>query len=206
MEACFYEKPKDGLTTRTAQRLYGTILENSVTRLEKFSACAYAHFLSYGLNLREREEYTSGNRSGNIFHSAIEHFAKKLEAEGYTWTTLPEGRREELIEESVEESIVDYGNTILYSSARNEYIIKRLKRMMRRTVWALTKQLEKGDFMPGGYEISFGGASGLSTSDIALDGHGRMRLRGKIEGVDICEDEDNVYVKVIDYKTGAKSV
>ena len=103
-----------------------------------------------------------------------------------------------------EESIVDYGNTILYSSARNEYIIKRLKRMMRRTVWALTKQLEKGDFMPGGYEISFGGASGLSTSDIALDGHGRMRLRGKIDRVDICEDEDNVYVKVIDYKTGRK--
>ena len=59
--------------------------------------------------------------------------------------------------------------------------------------------------MPGGYEISFGGASGLSTSDIALDGHGRMRLRGKIDRVDICEDEDNVYVKVIDYKTGAKA-
>ena len=193
VEACFYEKPKDGLTTRTAQRLYGTILENSVTRLEKFSACAYAHFLSYGLNLREREEYTfQAIDLGNIFHSAIEHFAKKLEAEGYTWTTLPEVRREELIEESVEESIVDYGNTILYSSARNEYIIKRLKRMMRRTVWALTKQLEKGDFMPGGYEISFGGASGLSTSDIALDGHGRMRLRGKIDRVDICEDEDNI--------------
>ena len=206
VEACFYEKPKDGLTTRTAQRLYGTILENSVTRLEKFSACAYAHFLSYGLNLREREEYTfQAIDLGNIFHSAIEHFAKKLEAEGYTWTTLPEVRREELIEESVEESIVDYGNTILYSSARNEYIIKRLKRMMRRTVWALTKQLEKGDFKPGGYEISFGGASELSTSDIALDGHGRMRLRGKIDRVDICEDEDNVYVKVIDYKTGAKA-
>ena len=114
VEACFYEKPKDGLTTRTAQRLYGTILENSVTRLEKFSACAYAHFLSYGLNLREREEYTfQAIDLGNIFHSAIEHFAKKLEAEGYTWTTLPEVRREELIEESVEESIVDYGNTIL---------------------------------------------------------------------------------------------
>ena len=130
VEACFYEKPKDGLTTRTAQRLYGTILENSVTRLEKFSACAYAHFLSYGLNLREREEYTfQAIDLGNIFHSAIEHFAKKLEAEGYTWTTLPEVRREELIEESVEESIVDYGNTILYSSARNEYIINEAHRL-----------------------------------------------------------------------------
>lgn len=206
IEANFYEKPKDALTRKTAERLYGTILENSVTRLEKFSACAYAHFLSYGLQLREREAYTfQAVDLGNVFHSAIEHFAKKLEAEGYTWTTLPEEKREQLIEESVEESIVDYGNTILYSSARNEYIITRLKRMMRRTVWALTKQLEKGDFVPEGYEISFGGASGLSTSNIALDGYGHMRLRGKIDRVDICEEGDELYVKVIDYKTGVKA-
>lgn len=206
IEANFYEKPKDALTRKTAERLYGTILENSVTRLEKFSACAYAHFLSYGLKLREREAYTfQAVDLGNVFHSAIEHFAKKLEFEGYTWTTLPEEKREQLIEESVEESIVDYGNTILYSSARNEYIITRLKRMMRRTVWALTKQLEKGDFVPEGYEISFGGASGLSTSNIALDGYGHMRLRGKIDRVDVCEEGDELYVKVIDYKTGVKA-
>ena len=206
IEANFYEKPKDALTRKTAERLYGTILENSVTRLEKFSACAYAHFLSYGLKLREREAYTfQAVDLGNVFHSAIEHFAKKLEFEGYTWTTLPEEKREQLIEESVEESIVDYGNTILYSSARNEYIITRLKRMMRRTVWALTKQLEKGDFVPEGYEISFGGASGLSTSNIVLDGYGHMRLRGKIDRVDICEEGDELYVKVIDYKTGVKA-
>ncbi len=206
MEACFYEKPKDAITTKTAQRLYGTVLENSVTRLEKFSACAYAHFLSYGLNLHQREEYAfQAVDLGNVFHSAIEHFAKKLEAEGYTWTTLTEEKTEAFIEESVEKSIVDYGNTILYSSARNEYIIKRLKRMMRRTVWALIKQLEKGDFLPGGYEISFGGASGLSTSNMELDGYGHMKLRGKIDRIDICEDEENVYVKVIDYKTGAKA-
>jgi ATP-dependent helicase/nuclease subunit B len=83
VEACFYEKPKDGLTTRTAQRLYGTILENSVTRLEKFSACAYAHFLSYGLNLREREEYTfQAIDLGNIFHSAIDILQKNWRRRG----------------------------------------------------------------------------------------------------------------------------
>lgn len=199
VEASFYTKPEDSLTQKTAEKLYGTILENSVTRLEKFSACAYAHFLSYGLQLKEREEYKfQAIDLGNIFHSAIEHFSKKLEAEGYTWTTLPEEKTEAFIEASVEESIVDYGNTILYSSARNEYIITRLKRMMRRTVWALTKQLEKGDFIPNGYEILFG-------KNILLSDYAKMRLRGKIDRVDVCEDDENVYVKVIDYKTGAKA-
>ena len=36
------------------QALYGTVLENSVTRLERFAACAYAHYLNYGLRLKER--------------------------------------------------------------------------------------------------------------------------------------------------------
>jgi len=85
----------------------------------------------------------------------------------------------------VEESIVDYGNTVLYSSARNEYMIHRIKRLIRRSVWALTRQLEKGDFVPSGYELKFGS--------------------GKIDRIDTCEDEDRVYVKVTDYKTGLKS-
>ena len=85
--------------------------------------------------------------------SSAEIFAKKLEQAGYRWTDVPEEIRETFVQDSVDESIVDYGNSILYSSARNEYTILRLKRMLRRTVWALTKQLEKGDFVPTGYEV-----------------------------------------------------
>lgn len=206
LEAAFYHKEESRLTRQTAKKLYGEILENSVTRLEKFSACAYAHFLAYGLRLKEREIYQfRAVDLGNLFHSAIEKFSKKMEGAGYTWTAIPEEEKEAFIETSVDECIVDYGNSILYSSKRNEYVIARLKRMLRRTVWALTKQLEKGDFVPDGYEISFGGAVGLETTNIRLGDLGAMHLRGKIDRVDICETEDTLYVKVIDYKTGEKA-
>ena len=98
---------------------------------------------------------------------------------------MTEEKREELIGESVEESILDYGNTVLFSSARNEYMIRRIKSLIRRSVWALTKQLEKGDFAPSGYEMRFGS--------------------GKIDRIDTCEDEGKVYVRVTDYKTGMKA-
>lgn len=186
VEAAFFCNEERRLTQETAKALYGELLKGSVTRIEKFSACAYAHFLNYGLRLREREMYKfEAVDMGNLFHGAIERFAKKLEQAGYRWTDVPEEIRETFVQDSVDESIVDYGNSILYSSARNEYTILRLKRMLRRTVWALTKQLEKGDFVPTGYEVVFDG--------------------GKIDRIDVCDDEDKLYVKVLDYKTGEKS-
>lgn len=200
IEAAFYEKPSTVLTKKTAEKLYGSLLANSVSRLEKFSACAYAHFLAYGLRLQEREVYQfRAVDLGNLFHGAMERFSTKLERAGYTWTKLPEEERELFIKESVEECIVDYGNTILYSTARNEYMIHRLERLMRRTIWALTKQLEKGDFEPAGFEIAY------DSGAIALDNQHAMRVFGKIDRIDICETEDDVYVKVIDYKTGQKA-
>ena len=59
------------------------------------------------------------------------------------WQEIPEALRDEMIDESVEESVIDYGNTVLFSSARNEYMITRIKRLIRTSVWALTKQIEK---------------------------------------------------------------
>ena len=196
VEAFYYSKPESSLTRDMAQKLYGDILENSVTRLEKFSACAYQHFLTYGLKLTEREEYKfQALDLGNLFHSSIEKFSYKLERGGYTWTNIPNDKLQEFIDTSVEECIVDYGNSILYSTARNEYIITRLKRMLKRTVWAVSKQLGKGDFVPEGYEVTF-------RKTIQVQDLGEMRLRGKIDRMDVYEDDEHVYVKIVDYKTG----
>ena len=152
------------------------------------------------MNLKERELYQfQAVDLGNLFHGAMERFSAKLRRGGFTWTTVPEAEREKFVKESVEECIVDYSNTILYSSARNEYMITRLERMLKRSIWALTKQLEKGDFVPEAYEMAY------DSKRIDLENGNAMRLHGKIDRIDLCETEDEVLVKVIDYKTGAKA-
>ena len=185
LRAGFYKKEAGMLGSQMAEKLYLDPERVSVTRLEKFASCAYAHFLSYGLRLSDRETYGfEAMDLGNIAHQALERFARKAEEEKLDWVTMPEERRTELIDESVESSVLDYGNTVLFSSARNEYMIYRIKRLIRRSVWALTRQMEQGDFKPAGYEFKFGS--------------------GKIDRIDTCEDENRVYVKVTDYKTGRK--
>ncbi len=184
--AGYYHCPADGLTRRVAEKLYGENFEDSITRMERFSACAFAHFLTYGLHLRERQEYEfQAVDLGNVCHSALEYFSKRIEREGLSWTDLTEEERNAWIDESVEKAAADYGNLILQSSARNAYKIVCIKRMLERTVWALTRQLAAGDFTPAAYEFRFG--------------------NGKIDRIDTCEDGDKVYVKVLDYKTGKKA-
>ena len=45
VDAAFYSYEERGIGKAAARALYGTILQGSVTRLEKYAACAYAHFL-----------------------------------------------------------------------------------------------------------------------------------------------------------------
>ena len=186
MKSGFYTRPADGLTKEVAKQLYGEHFQDSITRIERFSACAFAHFLTYGLRLRERQIYEFQPIDlGNVCHSALEYYSRKLKEEHLSWTEIEEEKRKEYIDDSVEHAISDYGNSVLYSSARNEYMIERMKRLLTRTIWALTKQLEAGDFVPVAYEMRF--------------------ENGKIDRVDLCKDKDKVYVKVLDYKTGSKA-
>lgn len=186
LRAGFYSRPVDGVTEAVAKRLYGEDFEKSITRMERFSACAFAHFLTYGLGLRERQEYDfQAVDLGNVCHSALERFSARVQKAGISWTELSGEQRSEYIDESVEEAVADYGNSVLYSSARNEYMIVRMKRMLERTVWALTEQLSAGDFTPQLYEFRF--------------------ANGKIDRVDTCQEDGKLYVKVLDYKTGSKA-
>lgn len=206
IEAAFYTRRDKGLGKAIAASLYGSVLENSVTRLERFAACALSHFLMYGLALKERETYEFRPMDmGNIFHSVMELFSKKVERSSYSWFELPEELRDKMIEETVEEVTSEYGSQILHSTARNEYAVERMKRIMRRTIWALHEQIKSGNFIPSNFEVSFSMVEDLEAVNIALTEDERMKLRGRIDRVDVHEEEEEVYVKVIDYKSGNTS-
>ncbi len=175
--------PKDMIGASVAKVLYGEVSPYSATRLERFAACAFAHFLQYGLRLSERAEYEfKAMDMGNVIHKALEEFSKELRRQGLLWADLSQEQQRQIADQCLEKVTADYGNTILKSSARNEYMIQRTRRLLHRTLWALQNQLKNGEFVPEGFEVVFQG--------------------GRIDRVDILEEQDKVYVKVIDYKTG----
>ncbi|MDE6845206.1 MAG: helicase-exonuclease AddAB subunit AddB [Lachnospiraceae bacterium] len=205
IETAFYRYSDTPLSKVVTRALYGRMLLNSVSRLEKYAACAYGHFLQYGLALRERGDYSFEDVDmGNVFHGVLELFAQKLAENDYTWFDFPEEEAGRLVAEAVEAYAMDYEETILYSSARNQHLLKRMTRILNRTVLTLQTQLKKGSFVPEQFEMSFSMIENLDALNIALNEQDKMRLRGRIDRVDTCEMEDKVYVKVIDYKSGSR--
>ena len=205
IDAAFLHGSTQGMSQGTAKRLYGQTLVNSVSRLEQFSACSYAHFLRYGLRVSPRERFVfQPVDMGNIFHTVLEHYARKVEQSGYDWFTIPQGEEKRLTQETVEEVSEQYASALLHSSARNEYMIKRMKRIMERTIWALTSQVRAGKFIPSNFEVPFLSSTELESVNLTLAEHGHMRLKGRIDRIDTCETEEEIYVKVIDYKSGNK--
>ncbi len=198
-----YRYSGEPIGKEVARALYGTELENSVTRLEQFAECAFAHYMTYGLGLSQRElQEFAGVDMGNIYHDALWHFAERIRRSSYTWYDLPEQTREAWIEESMNDAIAGCANVGAFDEAKNRYLLSRMKDTIRRTVWALTIQVQKGRFTPSDFEVSFSQADHLEAIRFQLTEEEKMRLRGRIDRVDTCETDDKVYVKIIDYKSG----
>ena len=78
--AAFRRYRESGLSRIVARALYGQQLENSVSRLETYAACACRHFLQYGLSLQEREEFGfEASDMGTVYHAVLENFAGNLQ-------------------------------------------------------------------------------------------------------------------------------
>ena len=205
-EAAFTSYENQGIGHAVARALYGNIISGSVTRLEQYAACAYAHFLQYGLELLERRRYElAAADMGNLFHASIDLCFRKMKEQGRDWRTISDEDRDGLVSICVGEVTAEYGNTIMGSSSRNAYLARRVEHITQRTVWALQQQIKKGDFSPAGFEVSFSAADNLEAMKIPLSADEALHLRGRIDRLDLCEDGQQVYVKIIDYKSGSTS-
>ena len=204
IDAAYYVNPQESISKGVAEALYGTELSNSASRLEQFAKCACSHFLSYGLMLRERVRYEFNMADmGTFLHNSLDLFARKVREQGKSWIDLEDAERDALAENCVTEVVEKSGETILLSSARNAYIINRVKRMVKRSVWALQNQLKQGEFYPALTEWAFGEKDNIDSLNFDLAAGQKLYLKGRIDRIDVCQDKENhLYVKVIDYKSG----
>ncbi len=191
LSAAFTRYTESRLELSAAKALYGELISGSVTRLELFNGCAFAHFLKYGLGLTERKSYeVQAFDLGTLYHAAIEKaFRLAAEEKRQLWEYDAE-ELQALCERAVTLATEECGEKLLGDSARNRYLIRKLKDITETTLQTLAEQLRRGDFRTRELEKSF---------DFVRSG---LRLKGRIDRVDLCEAEDRVYVRVIDYKSG----
>ena len=202
-EAAFARYRPRPLSARTAQLLYQRRIRGSVTRLETAAGCYLRHFLRYGLQLQEREIYTfAAKDSGTILHASIQRFGQLLQERGISWLTFTGETGRELVREALQEQAGTYREQVLYATERGAYELQRMQRALEQTVDALQFQLQQGDFYPAALEQGFGGKGELQ---YPLE-NGILLLEGRIDRVDLAREDDRTYIKILDYKSGAKGL
>lgn len=204
----FYRNEGVPLKRETSLRLYGgTTLRGSVSRMEKFVACSFSHFASYGLRLKERQLYKlQAPDIGQLFHAALSDMAKRLQNEGRGWGSLSaeECRRE--AGETVDRLSPLLQGEILMSSKRYGYISRKLKNIVGRASVILGEHARRGSFEPVGLELDFGPGKDLPPLRITLPNGCVMEVVGRIDRVDMAEGEHGVLLRVIDYKSSQKDL
>ncbi|WP_438492393.1 helicase-exonuclease AddAB subunit AddB [Paenibacillus sp. IHBB 3054] len=204
----FYRNDGIPLKRETSLRLYGgRTLRGSVSRMEKFVACSFSHFASYGLRLKERQLYKlQAPDIGQLFHAALSDMAKRLQEQGRGWGSLTaeECRRE--AGETVDKLSPLLQGEILMSSKRYGYISRKLKNIVGRASVILGEHARRGSFEPVGLELDFGPGKDLPPLRITLPNGCVMEVVGRIDRVDMAEGEHGVLLRVIDYKSSQKDL
>ncbi len=197
----FKEYVATPLEKETARSLYEDLLKVSVSTLEQFARCRYAHFVMHGLELKEREVYGLENVDmGNLAHDVLQSVGEKLKSDSLDFSTADMNFMEEEIDCAIERLSEEYNGDLLRSDEKTKYYAKQLSRIMKRTVKTLGFQLSKGKFKPEMYEMRF-------KKLYDLDDASKVMLKGRIDRADIYEDESgNKYVKIIDYKSSKRKL
>ena len=136
-------------------------LRTSVTRLEKFASCPFAHFAGSILGLKERELYKlEPPGMGMFMHEAMNRLFSELE-DSKRLAAMEQSEIADLVKGIVDELAPKLQNEILLSSARYRYMARVLERILNNAVAVLAEHEKHSSFQPIEHEVVFGEPGGM---------------------------------------------
>ena len=197
-----YENKEKNLSKKSVRALYGENLTESVSRLEKFTECPFGFYVKYGLKVKERKIYKlTPPDIGTFLHAVIDIFSKEVSKGEHTWRTFDATWCENRVSEIVDEMLDKMKGQVIISNKRYVTLIKRLKRVITKTIWLIAKQIRDSSFNPLDYEVGFGENDKYPPIEITLETGQKIKLIGRIDRVDKFQYGDKVYIRIIDYKS-----
>ncbi|MEX1030498.1 MAG: helicase-exonuclease AddAB subunit AddB [Paenibacillaceae bacterium] len=201
----FYTNHQQKLKQGTSKLLYGSPLRASVSRMEKFVSCSFAHFASYGLRLRDRKLYRlEAPDIGQLFHAALSMIGLRLQQEGITWDSLTAEQCAERASAAVDLLSPRLRSEILTSSNRYRYLARKLTEVVSRAASVLADHGRMGSFQPAGLELGFGPNEKIPPLRFSLNDGTEMEIVGRIDRVDVAAGSTETLLRVIDYKSSSK--
>lgn len=226
-----FDNEQNALGGQLADALYRgdrRAIEASASRLEKYSGCPFAHFISYGLRPEDLRVFEMGPREiGDIYHECIMKLSQRLTAgedsfQGLDavpvaitdpdsrWMKITQEECREEIRRILQEETGTYREGLLSSGRNESYRTERIVDICSRVAWAMIGQVRRGRIREMYFEQPFARGAQLPPVRVTAGEH-EVLIKGKIDRMDVLEmpeHEDGLEtaVRIVDYKTGGDSV
>ena len=193
------------LSPEVSRRLFAPPLRASAARLETFAACAFRHFLRYGLALTEREPPgVTGLDLSRVYHHVLQTLVSTAVKNGIDLADPDAPITDETIRTLVDEIGGSLRGELMMSSARNEYLLSRVERTLREVVAAHREMLRRGSMRPARAGVSFGEGAPLPPVRLKTSAGAAVSVSGTIDRLDALPAGGGL--AVYDYRLGSRSL
>ena len=203
-----YSNIKNNVNKNNLRKLYSNEdgkLMFSVSRLEKYAECPFSYFVQYGLRAKNRKIYEFAPPDiGSFVHDILDQFTNRVKGEGILWSELNNEKCKKIVSDLIDIRLSEQSNSILNSSKRFNYLSQRFKRVISKSVTVMAEQISKGEFEVFKTEFNFGNYKTGEAVMLNLQDNEKVYLQGRIDRIDTLDLDGQTYVRIIDYKTGAK--
>ena len=136
--------------------------------------------------------------------NVLDDFTNTVRNEKIAWSDLNRERCKVIVNELVDKRLESDSNSILNSTKKYKYFADRFKRTITKSVMVISEQMRKGKFEVFKNEFAFGGFSDGEPIKIDLPSNETVYLVGRVDRIDTLDLDGNTYIKIVDYKSGAK--
>ena len=191
------------LSREAVHTLYGRSITLSASRMDKARSCHFAYFMQYGLRAKERTAAGfDAPQVGTFVHDVMEHTLRAASERGGL-KALERPALHALVRQAIGAYIEKNLPDLDGKNARFRYLFRRLCESVYRIMDSTVEELSDSDFEPLAFELGFGADGQLPAVTIREAGE-ELRVVGKVDRVDGWLKDGKLYLRVVDYKTGAK--
>ncbi len=207
IQGFYYSNLGENLTKENLEKLYGDTLQTSISKLESYKRCPFSYYLKYGLKLSDRTELKLEKMdTGTLMHDIIDDFFELLKEKNISVKEIEGEQIDKIIEEILNNKLQLRQNYIFNSIPKYVVLTKRLKKVVIRAIKYIINTLRYSDFRVLGTEIEFGENKQYEPIKIKLENDKNVEIIGKIDRIDIAENKDGRYIRIIDYKSSVKNI
>ena len=197
-------KLNEKLKKENIDKLYGNRLNTSISKLEKYRSCPFSYYLQYILKLKDKEELkVQSFDTGSFMHDVINSFFEQIEIK---LSEISDEEIENIIEKIINEKLLNENNYIFTATEKYKLLVQRLKRIIVKSLKYIIQSLVQSEFTLEGTEVEFGEKGKYKPIVLNLDDGKTVEIIGKIDRIDVAQDENKKYVRIIDYKSSVKNL